>query len=82
MLGRRRRRRANIEPTFVQCLVFAGTLPGHTNLMYTLARLSYAILFHPLEAVSRYCDPQLQVSGTNIYLLILDQTFAYNTAYY
>ena len=24
MLGRRRRRRANIEPTFGQCLVFAG----------------------------------------------------------
>ena len=24
MLGRRRRRRANIEPTLVQCFVFAG----------------------------------------------------------
>ena len=24
MLGRRRRRRANIDPTLVQCLVFAG----------------------------------------------------------
>ena len=27
MLGRRRRRRSNIDPTLVQCLVFSGTFP-------------------------------------------------------
>ena len=40
MLGRRRRRRANIEPTLVQCPVFAGTvLSIPYNTLYAKARL-------------------------------------------
>ena len=32
--------------------------------------------FHPLEVVSRYRDPQLQVAEKFAYLFILDQTYA------
>ena len=35
MLGRRRRRRANIEPTLVQCLVFAGTADDYSKRLFS-----------------------------------------------
>ena len=34
MLGRRRRRRANINPALGQCIVFSGTLPYRRRLLY------------------------------------------------
>ena len=67
MLGRRRRRRANIEPTVDQCLLFAG-LPLFNNIYlcipYTPVRLH---LLHPLISF-RLVNKQHKHDKRNLYL--------------
>ena len=61
MLARRLRRRPNIDPTLIQCIMFAGNAP---ECLYYLIYLPlkpqdiWTLIFYQLEIVSRYVYSQ------------------------
>ena len=74
-LGRRRRRRANIDPTLFQCLVFAGKdnpLPGMTGpphllfiyrIYFSVGPVTLTAILFPQPAVGRHsrCLPKTRM---------------------